>query len=195
VLQLLVFSSPADIRGTGFLTVDYRDASRNDDQWLYLPALRKSKRIALADKSSSFMGSDLNYSDMTTVTLDDYDFTFYKTRETTVDGIKTWVIESTPRSSDVIRKTGYTRSILFVRQDNDCVIRGVFYEPNGDQKFLDVKRLERIDSIWFRTVVHMTRKRNNITIHRTELSFDHIRFNQPLREDLFTTRQLEKGPS
>jgi hypothetical protein len=76
-LRLMFFQHPADVKDTGFLTYDYDQADRDDDQWLYLPALRKTKRIASTDKSGSFMGSDLNYSDMTSRELDDYDYSFY----------------------------------------------------------------------------------------------------------------------
>ena len=68
-LSLMFFLSPADVRNTGFLTYDYDESGKDDDQWLYLPALRKTKRIAAGDKSGSFMGSDLNYSDMTSPDL------------------------------------------------------------------------------------------------------------------------------
>ena len=60
-LRLMFFLTPADVKDTAFLTYDYDDPDRDDDQWLYLPALRKTKRIATSDKSGSFMGSDLNY--------------------------------------------------------------------------------------------------------------------------------------
>jgi hypothetical protein len=87
-LRLMFFEHPADVKDTSFLTYDYDEPDKDDDQWLYLPALRKTKRIASSDKSGSFMGSDLNYSDMTDRNLDDYDFTLKK--EMDVKGVKTW---------------------------------------------------------------------------------------------------------
>ena len=73
-LKLMFFMEPADVKDTSFLTWDYDDPNKDDDQWLYLPALRKTKRIASTDKDGSFMGSDLNYSDMTDRNLEDYYF-------------------------------------------------------------------------------------------------------------------------
>ena len=87
-LSLMFFLSPADVKNTGFLTYDYKESGKDDDQWLFLPALRKTKRIASGDKSGSFVGSDLNYSDMTTPDLDLYDYTLMK--ETEVRGKKVW---------------------------------------------------------------------------------------------------------
>ena len=116
VYRLLFFQHPADVKDTALLTYDYDDPKRDDDQWLYLPALQKTKRIATSDKSGSFMGSDLNYSDMTTWDLENYDFRFYeKGEESEVRGQKVLVIWATPRSEEVIDETGYEKSLLFIR--------------------------------------------------------------------------------
>ncbi len=90
--KLMFFLYPADVKGTGFLTYDYDEEARDDDQWLYLPALRKTKRIVSSDKSGSFMGSDFTCADMTSRDLEDYDFTLLK--ESKVRGHKVWIIKS-----------------------------------------------------------------------------------------------------
>jgi len=127
--RLMFFQRPADVKDTAFLTWDYDDPDRDDDQWLYLPALRKTKRIASSDKSGSFMGSDLTYADMTDRNLADYNFFFKKEME--VKGHKAWLIESIPRSKKVVKETGYTKSLLIVRQDNYFVIRAVHWVKHG----------------------------------------------------------------
>jgi len=71
ILKLMFFTAPADVRDTGFLTYDYYAGERDDDQWLYLPELKKVKRIASSDKDSAFMGSDFSYADMTKRVLDE----------------------------------------------------------------------------------------------------------------------------
>ena len=76
--SIMFFLSPADVERTGFLTYDYDDPARDDDQWLYLPALSRTKRIASSDKSGSFMGSDFSYADMTERPLDAYRYTLMK---------------------------------------------------------------------------------------------------------------------
>jgi outer membrane lipoprotein-sorting protein len=191
-LRLMFFQHPADVKDTSFLTHDYDDPAKDDDQWLYLPALRKTKRIASSDKSGSFMGSDLNYSDMTDRNLEDYDFTFKK--EMDVKGVKTWLIESTPRSKKVIKETGYKKSLIFVRQDNYVVIRAVNWVKDGGYlKYVDVKRLELIDGIWVATETHVTKKKGKKTAHKTVLKFDNVKFNQKLDYEMFTIRRMEKG--
>ena len=191
-LKLMFFLHPADVKNTGFLTYDYDDPDKDDDQWLYLPALRKTKRIASSDKSSSFMGSDLNYSDMTSRDLDDYDFKLVK--EMKVRNNKVWIIESVPRTEKVIDESGYKKSLLFVRQDNYVVVRAVHWTSEGNYlKYVDVKKLEKIDGIWVSTEMHVTKKRNKQTVHGTILKNSDVKFNQHLDEEMFSIRRLEKG--
>jgi len=192
-LSILFFLSPADVKDTGFLTYDYDASGKDDDQWLYLPALKKTKRIASEDKSGSFMGSDFNYSDMTEPDLEKFDFTLK--REVDVEGHKTWEIESVPRSDAIADETGYSKSVAWVRQDNHIPIRGVrwVYKSNR-MKFLQIKKLEQIDGIWTILQMEMDTREGRETVHKTVLNFKNVRYNQPLNEDFFTVRQLEKGP-
>jgi hypothetical protein len=188
---IMFFLEPADVKETGFLTYDY-DAEKDDDQWLYLPALRKTKRIASSDKSGSFMGSDFSYADLTTREVENYDWTLMK--ETEVRGNPAWQIQGIPRTQDEIDETGYLKSIVFVRKDNYVVVRAVnWLEKGGRLKYLDVKRLEQIDDIWVATEIHMTTKKGNKTLHRTVLKMHNVRFGQDLDADFFSVRQLEKG--
>jgi hypothetical protein len=190
--RLMFFRHPADVKNTAFLTWDYDDPDRDDDQWLYLPALRKTKRIASSDESGSFMGSDLNYSDMTDRNLAGYDF-FLK-KEMQVKGVKAWLIESIPRSKKVIKETGYTKSLLIVRQDNYFVIRAVHWvKAGGYLKYIDVKNLAQIEGIWVAAEMHITKKKGKKLAHKTILKLDNVQFNQELDLNLFTIRRMEKG--
>jgi hypothetical protein len=190
--SMMFFLHPADVKDTAFLTYDYDDPGRDDDQWLYLPALRKTKRIATSDKSGSFMGSDLNYSDMTDRKLEDYDF-FLK-KEMAVDGHKVWVIESIPRSEKVMDETGYSKSLLFVRQDIYYIVRGVSWVHNKSYlKYMEVKALEKIEGIWVGTEMHVWKRLGKQTIHKTILRLNNVKFDQSLDFDMFTTRRMESG--
>jgi len=193
---LIFFLSPGDVKGTGFLTYDYDAEGKDDDQWLYLPALNKVKRIASKNKSGSFMGSDFSYADLTKSRLEDYRYTFYKKQsEIVVNGEKCWVIVSKPKDQKVISETGYIKSILFVRQDNMMVTRAIYSLKDGQAlKYFDVKKTALIDGVWTALEIHMTKKKGKKTIHRTILTFEKVLYNQEtVNEDLFTTRQLEKG--
>ena len=192
-LSLMFFLSPADVRNTGFLTFDYDESGKDDDQWLFLPALRKTKRIAAGDKSSSFMGSDLNYSDMTSPDLDLYDYTLMK--ETEVKGQKVWQIKAVPKTKAEAKNSGYSKSVVFIRQDNYVMIRGVrWVHKKKRNKYLDVRKLDKIDGIWVSTEMHVTTKSGKKILHKTIMKQKNIHFNQDeVNEDLFSIRRLEKG--
>ena len=189
---LMFFLTPADVKDTGFLTYDYDGTDQDDDQWLYLPALKKTKRIASSDKSGSFMGSDFTYADMSERELDNYDYTLMK--ETDVNGVKVWQIEAIPNTEKEIDETGYTKQVVFVRQDNHVVIRAVSWVKKGRRlKYMEVKKLELIDGIWVPTEMTMTTKRGKSTVHKTVIRASNVRFDQNLADSQFTVRQLEKG--
>jgi hypothetical protein len=191
--SMMFFLSPADVEDTGFLTYDYDEADRDDDQWLYLPALKKTKRIASSNKSGSFMGSDFSYADMTERPLEKYDFTLLQENE--IDGHAVWVIQSTPIDDDEIDETGYIKSIQFVRKDIDLAIRAKIWVKKGKRnKYMEVQELEQIDGIWVPTVMTMTTKKGKQTLHKTILRTSDVKFNQDLDFDSFSVRGLESGP-
>jgi len=191
-LKLMFFLTPADVKNTAFLTYDYEDSNKDDDQWLYLPELRKVKRIASSDKSSSFMGSDFTYSDMTSRNVSDYTYKIMKEKK--VGGHMTWQMLVTPKSEKTIEETGYTKSIVFVRQDNFVIVQALNYIKIGKKlKYMMVKNLEKIDGIWTATQMQMITKKGKKTLHKTIFKFSDVKYNQGLEESLFTTRTLEKG--
>ena len=191
--SLTFFVSPADVEDTGFLTYDYKDEAKDDDQWLYLPALNRSKRIASSDKSGSFMGSDFSYADMTERPLDDYQYTLMK--ETEVAGEPVWQIEAVPTTEREKDQTGYTKSVVFVRKDNFLVVRSVNFVKKGKRlKYFDAKKVEEIDGIWVATEMEMKTKKGKKTLHKTVLHAENVRFNQDIDDAFFSVRQLEKGP-
>lgn len=189
--QIMFFKSPADVKNTAFLTFDYDNASKDDDQWLYLPALKKVKRIPSSDKSSSFMGSDFSYFDMTDRDLEDFDFKLLK--DTKVRGHAAWMIESTPRNKKVIKESGYKKSIAIVRKDNYVVVRVINFMRNGKKKYMDMKRLHKQGGVWLPDEMVMTTKKGKRTLHKTVLKFKNIKLNKAINNSMFTTRRLEKG--
>ena len=191
-LRLMFFLSPADVKDTAFLTYDYDDPDKDDDQWLYLPALKKSKRIASSDKDNSFMGSDFSYADMTKPDIENYDYTIIK--EDKVRGEDVWVIKAVPRTEKVVEEYGYTQSVAFVRKDIFMVVRAVHWVKEGNKlKYMDIESIKQIDGVWTPVKTEMTTKQGKLTLHKTILSRENIRFNQNLDENFFTIMQMEKG--
>ena len=121
--KIMFFTYPGDVKGTGFLTWDYDQAGKEDDKWLYLPAMKKTRRISgSSSKTDYFMGTDFTYDDMGGRNVDDDTHTLL--REETRDGHKCWVIESKTKDSREI----YSRKLTWVRQDCDTGVYVEFYD-------------------------------------------------------------------
>jgi hypothetical protein len=190
--RIIFFTEPADVYNTAFLTFDYDQEEKEDDQWLYLPALKKVRRIASSDKSSSFMGSDFTYGDMTKPELAKFDFKLI--RQEVVDGYSCWLIECRSRTPKVIDEYGYIKSIVLVRIDNYVILRSVFWLKKSKKvKYMHVKKLARIDDIWTPMEIHMTTRNASHVEHKTILRRFTVKYNQPIDRNLFTTRKMEMG--
>jgi hypothetical protein len=194
--SLIFFTSPSDVKNTAFLTYDYKDDNKDDDQWLYLPALNKVKRIPSSDKDSAFMGSDFSYTDMTEPNLDDYTFKLLKKSvvKRKNGNQKVWIIEVLPKTQTIIDETGYIKTVVYVRMDNFMITRAKYYLKKAKRlKYMDVKKVETIDGIDVATITTMITKKNKRTIHKTILIRSDVKMNQNLSEDMFITTRLEKG--
>jgi hypothetical protein len=107
--SLMVFNEPRDVAGSAFLT--YSRVNAPDDQWIYLPALKRVKRIASRNKSSSFMGSEFTYEDLSSFELEKYDFRFVS--DETIAGQPCFLIEMIPLDPD----SGYSRVVAWLDQE------------------------------------------------------------------------------
>jgi hypothetical protein len=193
----IFFLSPSDVKNTAFLNYDYKNVNnKEDDQWMYLPALKKTKRIPTSDKDSSFMGSDFTYSDMTAKELNDYDYKLIKSSaiKRKAGKVPVWIIESTPKNKKVMKETGYSKSIYYVRKDNYVVSRAKLYMTKGKKvKYMDIRELVEINGIWVATKSTMVTKKAKTTLHKTVMSITEIKVNENISDSLFSIRQLEKG--
>lgn len=190
--SLMFFLEPTDVKGTGFLMYDYDAAAQDDDQWMFLPSLNKAKRIASGDKTGSFMGSDFSYADMSKRNLEEWTYKILK--EDNVNGADVWVIESTPVSDAVIEKTGYVRSIAYVRKDNYLVVRGINYlQKDGEVKLLNIPKITQIGGYWIGLETQMISQKNGKTVHRTQMTTSDIEVDFDVNADDFTLNRLEQG--
>ena len=118
--SLTVFDSPKDVKGTAFLS--YTHALTPDDQWLYLPALKRVKRISSRNKSGPFMGSEFAFEDLSSQEVEKY--TYKLLREEPLDGKDTYVVERRPS----YEFSGYTRSIAWIDKDIWRPLKIEFYD-------------------------------------------------------------------
>jgi hypothetical protein len=122
--SLVVFDQPRDVAGTALLTLTHR--SGPDDQWLYLPALQRVKRIASNNKAGPFMGSEFAYEDIASQELEKYSYRLLDTD--TVDGMAAFMVERVP----VDPKSGYTRQVVWYDRAEYRIVKVVYYHRRGD---------------------------------------------------------------
>ncbi len=190
------FLSPADVRNVAFLSFDWDDESKEDDNWLYLPAVGKPKRISAGNKKDSFMGSDFTYADMNGLEITEWDFKFLKESEM-VDGKDCWVVEAVPKSSKkkkVIDETGYLKSISWVRKDLFMVVQGKMYVKKGKKiKYFKASDIEQIQGIWTSKKLSMVTTKAKKKEHSTVLLFKNMIYNKGVGDNMFTVQRMERG--
>ncbi len=186
---LIRFLSPADVAGTGFLSIEYSD--RDDDNWLYLPALRSVRRIASQDKTDSFVGTDFTYEDFDSEDLDAYDYTFVETE--TINDTETWKVEAIPTDPEKIEGTVYGKRELWVSKEHAVVVRAKHYDTDDvlikELRSYDIRQVPGTET-WrpYRMVMEDVESGN-----RTELELTDIEIDQGIPDDYFTQRYLQRG--
>ena len=187
--SLIRFLSPADVKGTGLLTIEHSD--RDDDQWLYLPALKKIRRISASDKSDNFMGSDFAYEDLASEEMENYDYKLLKNE--TVDGVDCYVIEAVPNNDKEKKESGYSKREIWIRKDNFVGIRTKYYDRKGELlkifRTSDIRMIDGSDK-WR---AHRMDMENIKTAHKTVLLFSNFVINKGIEDKFFTKRYLERG--
>lgn len=187
--RLIRFLSPADVKGTGLLTYDYE--KEDDDMWLFMPALRKTRRIVSTEKAKNFMGSEFSYADMTPPNLDDFTYTILG--ESEAEGVVCWEIEIIPVNDDVADENGFSKRVVHIAKDNFVIRKAVYFDLDGElHKELNVKEIREIDakSHKFRYMhMLMSNKRNG---RKSIMKVNEIQFNPNVKDDYFTTRYLER---
>ena len=117
---LTIFDTPLDVKGTVFLS--YSHVVGNDDQWLYLPALKRVKRIASRNKSGPFLGSEFAFEDLSSFEIEKNTYNYLRDEE--FNGLNTFVVEMDP----VDKYSGYTRTVVWIDQDEYRVQKVDFYD-------------------------------------------------------------------
>ena len=196
--QIMYFESPADIRGTGLLSIDYDDGTKDDDQWLYLPSLHKSTRISSGEKSGSFMGTDLSFSDMTSADPSHYSYKMLKESvNIKLDGQAEdcWVIESRPKTDKAKKETGYVKSQVWVSKAKMMPVQIKSYIRKGKKiKYIQFKDIKKVDGLWTTHTIIARTTRGKSVESTTVLQFSEMSYNNAdVTPDLFVQSRLEQG--
>lgn len=187
--RLIRFLAPSDVKGTGLLTFDYEN--KDDDMWLFMPALRKTRRIVSSEKAKNFMGSEFAYADMSPPIL--AEFSYKILGEEDVAGTLCWQIEMIPVDDDIADENGFSKRITFIGQEDFVLRRAVYYDLDGElHKELTVHEIKEVDTANHRyRPIHMTMV-NLQNERRSVLKIDEILFNPDVKDEFFTTRYLER---
>jgi outer membrane lipoprotein-sorting protein len=181
---LISFDSPADVRGMAFLV--WKNNKKEDDRWLYFPALKAVKRIAADDKRSSFVGSDFTYEDISGRDLEEEKHSLVR-RENLGDR-PAYVIESRPKSNAT-----YARRVSWIDGERWLPLKEEYYDAQGKlQRTFKSEKVENVAGHWTVTSRSMT---NNQTGHRTEVVFTGMRYDAGVAEDMFQERSLRNPPA
>ena len=181
--SLFVFDNPKDVSGTAFLVHSYKEKA--DDQWIYLPALKRVKRISSSNRSGSFMGSEFAYEDMTPQEVEKFTYR-YLGDEPCGENTCT-VVEQVPTD----KKSGYRRQVFWRDKDELRVVQVQYF----DRKDVHLKTLEiedfqlYMDKFWRANTMNMV---NHVTGKSTTLTWSNYEFGTELNERDFTKTGLKR---
>lgn len=180
---LTVFDEPRDINGTAFLS--YSHSLEADEQWIFLPALKRTKRISSKNKSGPFMGSEFAYEDISSFEVPKYSYIFI--RDEVLDGLDCYVLELRPQ----YEYSGYTKSELWIDKAEYRAQKVDYYDRKNSllktQRFKDYKRY--LDKFWRAQTMEMV---NHQTGKSTTLLWKNFQFKQGLTDADFKKNVLKR---
>lgn len=186
---LITVEEPEDIRGTAFLIIEHKES--DNDQWLYLPAFRKVRRVLPNEKSDSFLGSDFFYEDLETEDVEHYEYIL--AGDESIDGQVCWIIEALPADSKTRKESGYSKRELWITQDTFVGLQTRFFDKKGklikEFRALDVRNTGKDDKLRaYRLEMH-----NLESDHRTVILYSNYELNTGVPDWIFTRAYLERG--
>ncbi|TDT71757.1 outer membrane lipoprotein-sorting protein [Hypnocyclicus thermotrophus] len=191
--SIMVFKAPASVKNTRFLQVENKD--RDDDKWIYLPALKRVRRISSSEGSSSFMGSDFTYDDMETRDVEEDNHKLL--REEKLGNYDCYVIESKAKNSE---DSQYDKVISWVSKEHFIVVKAELYSKKTKkiEKILTVKQdLAQVNGIWtiFETIMENveTGHKTKLYIKRSKSGSPYIEYNKAINPARFTQKYLKTG--
>ncbi len=181
--SLIIFDSPKDVQGTALLS--HTKVLEPDDQWLYLPALRRVKRISSKNKSGPFVGSEFAFEDLISSEVDKY--TYRWLRDEACVELQCFVLERVPRYEN----SGYSRQILWLDRGEYRSQKIEFYDRKGDLlKTLHSEGYRRYVSQYWRP--DLIRMENHQTGKSTDLFFEDWKFRAGQTEGFFSPARLKR---
>jgi len=183
---LIIYNEPKRLKGTAFLTYD--NLTKDDTQWLYLPSLRKVRRISSADRGDWFLGTDFSYEDIkkeTKISSEDYNFKIVREDE------KSYTLEYSAKTKEIAKELGYSKVVSKIDKESYISKKTKFYDPRGEPlKTLINNKIEKINGIW--TIGHMNMV-NHQNSHVSDFYFSDIDYKTDIKDKLFAKSSLKKS--
>jgi outer membrane lipoprotein-sorting protein len=181
--SLIRFQYPADVKGTGFLMWEY-DNDKDDDQWLFLPALGKVKRIVAREKAENFMGSDFSYEDIGGRDLEDDKYEYLGDED--LNGTPCYMVKAIPNDED----SGYQYRIAWIDRENWILTKVEYYDRKGALlKILTFDKQSRDGPYWSVEEMRMENVQNQ---HKTIMKITDIQYDTGISDDYFSERFLTR---
>lgn len=183
--RIIRFIEPADVRGTSMLVVDNKNLA--DEMWIYLPALKKTRRIVTSEKGKSFMSSEFSNADMSSPTISDFTH-----KHLEKSGTKNqWIIESIPVNEDKADEYGYSKKISYISIDKNQLLKMEFYNFDKELfKVIEIKSIFLLSDGKF-MVKNMVATNLN-TNRKSEILFSNINEGVKIDDSNFTVQNLER---
>jgi hypothetical protein len=181
--RLVVFDSPPNLKDTAFLVVSHLAPDADDLRWIYLPALRKVRRVAGSDRGQSFTGTDFAYEDLAERGVDEDEHRWL--RSEALEGRPHHVVESTPRAA-----SAYARRVVWVDAEHFTVSRIEFYDPPERLQKVLQARWQQVDGLWFwqrLEMEHLVRR------HRTVVETTEVGHDLGLGDEVWSEARLGQG--
>ena len=186
--RIVRFSAPADISGTAVLTIEN---AGEDDIWVYLPALKKVRRLTASNRKDAFVGTDFSYGDVLGHPVDEW--THRLVRSETIDGASARVIESLPRNAAVATDTGYSRRVNWLRVSDAVPLRTEFYGAAGNlMKIYTAIDIRLVDPKARRFQPMRQLMKNVVTGHSTLIEYSTFKTDVVFQANQFQPRALER---
>jgi outer membrane lipoprotein-sorting protein len=182
------FKEPADVKDTTLLTYDY--VSKDDDIWLYLPALKKVKRILSSNKSDYFMGSDFTYEDMENFDFVNWDYAI--PGKEAVEGAECWIVDAVPNNDKKRSESGYSKVRYWVALEDDLVRKIEYTDKKGRMsKMMTTSDIRPVSDTDPRKRSRKLKMQNFVTKHTTHLDYLQIELDVAVDDEIFSQRNLQ----
>ena len=183
--SLMCFLKPSDVKNTIFLQHDFDEPKKEDDKWLYLPALKKVRRIAGSSKNDYFMGTDFTYDDLGDRNVDEDNHSLLK--DESIDGYPCWVKVAVPKDKSYM----YSKVVSWVRKDVHIPIKVDYYDRHGQLlKSMKLSDFRQNQGFWKAFKLEMQNFQQN---HKTIINYQKVKYDSNLKDRLFAVSSIKKG--